>query len=138
MQKYSSAAITYISLNIISLSLLTFIIIKLCTSPNHFTKYTQFQLFIASWGYTIGCLPAIIKYGDDIINKAFETHPISICVIQQTISLFFFYPLHIFPAILGYYIWSAIEKQDIKIEKKYFWLFSILIWCFTICHNVFL
>ncbi|CAB4381511.1 unnamed protein product [Rhizophagus irregularis] len=137
MQKYSPAAITYISLNIINLSLSTFIIIKLCISPNYFTKYTQFQLFIASWGYTIGCLLTIIKYGDDIINRAFETHQISICVIQQMISLFFFYPLHIFPVILGFYIWNTIENQNIKIEKKFFWPFSILIWCFTICYNVF-
>ncbi|GES95750.1 hypothetical protein GLOIN_2v1705497 [Rhizophagus clarus] len=137
MHKYSPTAIAYISLNIISLSLLTFIIIKLCMLPNYFTKYTQFQLFVASWGYMIGCLPTIIKYGDDVINKAFETQTSSICVIQQMISLFFFYPLHIFPVILGFYMWNAIENQNIKIEKKYFWTFSILIWCFTICYNVF-
>src|SRR3954454_2874084 len=132
MHKYSPAAVTYISLNILSLLLLTVIIIKLYISPNHFTKFTQLQLFIAAWGYTIGFLPAILKYGDDIINKAFEAR-ISICIIQQTISLFFFYPLHIFPMILGFYIWHAIGKRNIIIEKKYFWMFSSFIWCFTAC-----
>src|SRR5688572_17764670 len=136
MHSYSPAAITYISLNILSLLLLTVIIIKLYISPNHFTKYTQLQLFIAAWGCTIGNLPAIIAYGDDITNKAFEVR-ISECIIQQTISLFFFYPLHIFPIILGFYIWHAIGNRNIQIEKKYFWILSSLIWCFTACFNVY-
>ena len=58
-------------------------------------------------------------------------------MIQQTISLFFFYPLYIFPIILGFYIWHAIGKRNIEIEKKYFWTFSSLTWCFTACFNVF-
>jgi hypothetical protein len=135
MFKYSPAAIAYISLNILSLLLLTYIIIKSCILPNHFTKYTQLQLFITAWAYTIGFLPVIIKYGDDIINKAFETR--TLCIIQQIIYLFFFYPLHIFPIILGFYLWHAIENRNIKIEKKYFWTFSIINWCFTICFNTF-
>ena len=53
------------------------------------------------------------------------------------ISLFFFYPLHLFPVVLGFYIWNAIENQNMKIENKYFWTFSSLIWCFTVCYNVF-
>src|SRR5436190_2115900 len=101
MHKYSPAAIIYILLNVISLLLLTVIIIKLYISPNHFTKYTQLQLFMAAWGYTLGSLPTIIKYGDDITNSAFEAR-ISICTIQQITTLFFFYPLHIFPVVLGF------------------------------------
>ncbi|GBC06238.1 hypothetical protein RclHR1_06700002 [Rhizophagus clarus] len=135
MIKYSPIPIAYISLNILSLLLLTYIIVKLCISPNHFTKYTQLQLFITAWVYTIGFLPVIMKYGDDIINKAFDTQ--ILCIIQQIIHLFFFYPLHVFPIILGFYIWHAIENRNIKIEKKYFGIFSILNWCFTICFNVF-
>src|SRR5436190_1572062 len=104
MSKYSLAAIIFIILNIISLILLTYLIIKLYISSNHFTKYTQLQLFIAAWGYTLGLLPTIIKYGDDIFDKAFETR-VSICLIQQIISLFFLYPLHLFPVILGFYFW---------------------------------
>ncbi|GBC43198.2 uncharacterized protein OCT59_028077 [Rhizophagus irregularis] len=135
MLKYSPVDIVFISLNILSLLLLTYLIIKLCISSNHFTKYTQLQLFITAWAYTIGFLPNIIKYGDDIINKAFDTR--ILCLIQQIIYLFFFYPLHILPIILGFYIWHAIENRNIKIERKYFWTFSIINWCFTICFNTY-
>ena len=136
MHKYSPSAIIYILLNLLSLLLLTFIIIKLYISPNHFTKYTQLQLFVAAWGYTLGSLLTIIKYGNDIINDVFEAQ-ISICTIQQIVSLIFFYPLHIFPIALGFYIWNAIEKRNILVERKYFWTFSSFIWCLSICYNVF-
>ncbi|CAG8688288.1 11399_t:CDS:2 [Funneliformis caledonium] len=134
MHKYSTSAIIYISLNVLSLLLSTFLIVKLYVSPNHFTKYTQFQLFVASWGYTVGLTPTIINYGDDLMNKAYDTQ---ICIIQQMISLIFLYPLYIFPVILGLYIWHAAENRNIKIEKKYFWIISSLIWCFAVCFNVF-
>ncbi|CAI2177597.1 13069_t:CDS:2 [Funneliformis geosporum] len=100
MPKYTLSTIIYISINILSLFLSTFLIIKLYVSPNHFTKYTQFQLLVASWGYTLGLSPTIINYG-------------------------------------GFYIWHAAENRNIKIEKKYFWIFSSLVWCFTVCYNVF-
>ncbi|CAI2181644.1 4481_t:CDS:2 [Funneliformis geosporum] len=134
MPKYTLSTIIYISINILSLFLSTFLIIKLYVSPNHFTKYTQFQLLVASWGYTLGLSPTIINYGGDLMNKAHDT---LICKIQQMISLIFLYPLYLFPVILGFYIWHAAENRNIKIEKKYFWIFSSLVWCFTVCYNVF-
>src|SRR5205823_380077 len=38
---------------------------------------------------------------------------------------------------LGFYLWYATDKRNIEIEKKYFWIFSCIVWCFTVCYNVF-
>jgi len=77
--------------------------------------------------YELFSIISLIIYGDDLIDKAFNTSP-SICIIQYKIALFFFYPVCIFPAILVFYQWYAISKDSLNVENSCFWYSIICTW----------
>src|SRR5688572_28333427 len=101
MPAYSPSVISFIVIQCISLILVLCLIIIILKSKSFFTKWTLFQICIAAFGSGLTSLPVIIMYGDELIDRAFET---PLCIILQKVSLFFLYPLQFFSCALAYYL----------------------------------
>ena len=123
----------YIITQIISLLLLALLIILLLRTKSHFTKWTLFQLFISAFGNGISALPPIIMYGDDLINRAFDSPA---CLISNKISASTIFPLETFPLVIAFYLWHVLVMNRLDIEKKCFWYVSGAIWLYNIVYNV--
>ncbi|RIA88617.1 hypothetical protein C1645_774536 [Glomus cerebriforme] len=134
MSKYSPVIIFYIILQSISLLLLSILIFLLLRSKPHFAKWTLFQLFISAFGNGFAALPPIIMYGDDLINRAFET---PICIIANKIANNSLYPLESFSLVIAFYLWHVLVTHRLDIEKKCFWYISGVIWIYSIVFNIF-
>jgi hypothetical protein len=134
MPKYSPIVILYIILQLISLLLLTILMFLLFKSKSHFAKWTLFQLFISAFGNGLSALPPIIMYGDELVNRAFDS---PICIITNKISNTTLYPLELFSLVIAFYLWHVLVTHRVDIEKKCFWYVSGAIWLYTIIYNTF-
>lgn len=133
MLKYSPLIIFYIILQLISLLLLTILIFLLFKSKSHFAKWTLFQLFISAFGNGFSALPPIIMYGDELIDRAFDS---PFCIIANKISNCTLYPLQLFSLVIAFYLWHVLVTHRLDIEKKCFWYVSGAIWLYTIIYNI--
>jgi hypothetical protein len=131
--KYSLVAIFYILIQLISIILLIILIYSLLKSEPHFTKWTLFQLCISTLGNGISALPPIIMYGDQLIERAFET---PVCLISNKFCSFTFYPMQFFPLFIAFYLWYALNKGKADIEKKCFFWVTTLVWTFSLIYNI--
>ncbi|GBB96809.1 hypothetical protein RclHR1_02840006 [Rhizophagus clarus] len=132
MTTYSTVAVLYIFLQIISLILLIYLIYTILKSNPYFTKWTLFQVCIAAFGNGLTNLPLIIIYGDDLVNRAFES---PLCIVLQKTQLFFLFPFEFFSCILSFYLWYALVKKDLNIEKKCFRYVSVIVWIYSTVYN---
>ncbi|RGB36902.1 hypothetical protein C1646_741491, partial [Rhizophagus diaphanus] len=130
--KYSLVAIFYILLQLVSIILLIILIYSLLKSEPHFMKWTIFQLFVAAIGNGFSALPPIIIYGDELMERAFET---PICLISNKITAFTFYPMQFFPLFIAFYLWYALNKGKADIEQKCFIWVSSFVWAFSLIFN---
>ncbi|GES86436.1 hypothetical protein GLOIN_2v1790081 [Rhizophagus clarus] len=130
--KYPLVAIFYILIQLISIILLIILIYSLLKSEPHFMKWTLFQLFISAIGNGISALPPIIMYGDQLIERAFET---PVCLISNKISAFTLYPMQYFPLFIAFYLWYALNKRKTDIEKRCFIWVSTSVWAFSLIYN---
>ncbi|KAG9294360.1 hypothetical protein G9A89_001865 [Geosiphon pyriformis] len=78
-------------------------------------------------------LPAVLLYGDNLLERAFEN---STCMIAQKISGIFNYPTQIIPGVLAFYLWYSLAKKDVEIEKRCQWYVSVGIWGVSIITRV--
>ncbi|CAB4476731.1 unnamed protein product [Rhizophagus irregularis] len=131
--KYSLIAIFYILLQLVSIILLIILIYSLLKSEPHFMKWTIFQLFVAAIGNGFSALPPIIIYGDELMERAFET---PICLISNKITSFTFYPMQFFPLFIAFYLWYALNKGKADIEQKCFLWVSTFVWAFSLIFNI--
>ncbi|KAG9294361.1 hypothetical protein G9A89_001866 [Geosiphon pyriformis] len=125
MTYYSPPLIIYIVLNLFSSTLLVLLLVIIHKSPGFFTKWTLSQLCISAFFSQISNLPPLLKYGENLRQKAFET---SLCIIAQKFGQFFFHPIQIFPLAIIFYLWYGIWKNEITIEKRWGWKVSAGIW----------
>ncbi|CAB4405433.1 unnamed protein product [Rhizophagus irregularis] len=133
MLKYSPIIIFYIILQLISLLLLTILIFLLFKSKSHFAKWTLFQLFISAFGNGFSALPPIIMYGNELVDRAFDS---PLCIIANKISNNTIYPLELFSLVITFYLWHVLVTHRLDIEKKCFWYVSGAIWLYTIIFNI--
>ncbi|KAG9294363.1 hypothetical protein G9A89_001868 [Geosiphon pyriformis] len=77
-------------------------------------------------------LPSILIYGDSLKERAFET---PLCIIQERIAGFFYYQFLIFPAVLSFYLWYALVKNDTEIENKCIRYVSSTIWLYGAAYH---
>jgi hypothetical protein len=99
-------------------------------------KYSPVIIFyiIIQSGNGFASLPPIIMYGDELINRAFES---SVCIISNKIANSSLYPLEFFSLVIAFYLWHVLVTDRLDIEKKYFWYISGAIWLYTIIYNIF-
>ncbi|CAB4473292.1 hypothetical protein RhiirA5_499495 [Rhizophagus irregularis] len=132
MTTYSTVAILYILLQILSLVLLSCLMCTILKSKPYFTKWTLFQICITAFGSGLTNLPVVVIYGDDLVKRAYDN---PLCMILQKFSLFFIYPFEFFSCALSFYLWYALVKKDLDIEKKCFRYVSIISWVYTTVYN---
>ncbi|CAG8555636.1 17795_t:CDS:2 [Funneliformis caledonium] len=94
----------------------------------------MFQMLLSAFGNGLSALPPIIMYGDDLNDRAFES---SVCVISSKLANFTLYPLEFFALTIAFYLWHALVKKRLDIEKRTLIYFSGAIWGFTIIYNIF-
>jgi hypothetical protein len=132
MTTHSTIAILYIFLQFISLFLLSILIYAILNSKPYFTKWTLFQVCISAFGNGLTNLPLIIIYGDDLLKRAYDN---PLCKILQKLSLYSLYPFEFFSCALSFYLWYALIKRDLDIEKRCFRYVSWSIWLYTTAYN---
>nr|CAG8510998.1 3068_t:CDS:2 [Entrophospora candida] len=99
-------------------------------SPSYLTKWTLFQVCLALLGSSISSILKLLTYGDDYDNLDRALNQ-PICIAQQKISVFFFYPLYLLPSVLTFHLWFGLIKMNPNIEKAHFWTLTMSIWGFA-------
>nr|CAG8525811.1 2049_t:CDS:2 [Entrophospora candida] len=135
MPEYSTDKITFITLQLLSISLLMILIVSALRSKPYFTKWTLFQIYALALFNGAIKLPAVLIYGNDITNIL--NYSIVLCVLQQKLALFSLISLQFFSFTLLFYLWYALTKGNIEIEKKCSLYFSVIIWSYSVFYNVF-
>jgi hypothetical protein len=132
MPTYSLVTVSFILIQIMSSTLSLCLLTIILKSKPYFTKWTLFQACLSSFICGLTSLPLILIYGDELENRALET---PFCLILQKVSLFFLYPLEYFSCALAIYLWYALVKHNLDIEKRSLKYVSCVIWIFTIIFN---
>ncbi|CAG8464518.1 12272_t:CDS:2 [Funneliformis mosseae] len=132
MVKYSTLAVVYISLQSMSLFLLSCLMVVIIKSKSFFLKWTLLQLCVSAFMYGFTSLPPIIIYGNNLMARAFEN---PLCIIMQKVSLYFLYPLEFFSIALAFYLWHALYTMRIDFENRFSLPISIMIWISTTIYN---
>ncbi|CAH1757816.1 17239_t:CDS:2 [Entrophospora sp. SA101] len=99
-------------------------------SPSYLTKWTLFQVCLALLGSSISSILKLLTYGDDYDNLDRALNQ-PICIAQQKLSVFFFYPLYLLPSVLTFHLWFGLIKMNSNIEKAHFWTLTMSIWGFA-------
>ncbi|CAI2168380.1 6839_t:CDS:2, partial [Funneliformis geosporum] len=86
------------------------------------------------FGNGLSALLPIVMYGDELDIRAFES---SVCIISSKLANLTMYPLEFFALVIIFYLWHALVKRSIDIEKKTFVYFSGTIWMYTIVYNIY-
>ncbi|CAG8604338.1 2899_t:CDS:2 [Ambispora gerdemannii] len=133
MPEYSPPTIVFIFLTSTCILLTSSLLIIILKSKSYFGKWTLFQLTLCSLIENLANLPAVLVYGNDLQDRAFET---PLCIIQQKISGFFFSQFQIFPAVLSFYLWWALIRNDTEIEKKCLRYVSGALWFYAFGNNI--
>src|SRR5690348_5472624 len=115
---YSLLSIIYVSFNLTSIITVILLMLIILKSPSYLTKWTLFQLCLAILGNTAFSILTILNYGDNTLHEAFNQ---TICIVQQKSMIFFFYPIHLLPNVLVFYLWFGVINLNLNIEKSSLW-----------------
>ncbi|CAG8533798.1 2610_t:CDS:2 [Ambispora gerdemannii] len=133
MPSYTGLQFLYMLLQLLNVLLLVFLITTILKSKAYFTKWTLFQICVCTFFEQVSGLPTLLVYGTEIQQRAYDT---SICIIQQKVASFFMIPFQVLPAILIFYLWFALVKNNTDIEQNYGQYISGVVWLLTIVRSI--
>ncbi|CAG8528406.1 808_t:CDS:2 [Ambispora leptoticha] len=133
MPTYTGLQLLYISLQLLNLSLLIILIVVILNSKVYFSKWTLLQICICTFFVQASGLPALLVYGTEIQQHAYQT---PICIIQQKVASFFMMPFQVLPAVLIFYLWYALVQNDGDIEKNHGRNISAVVWLLAIVQSI--
>ncbi|CAG8523907.1 18606_t:CDS:2 [Acaulospora morrowiae] len=129
MPTYSTITILHMTLQIISSLLLIILLYSVITSKHHFTKWTLFQLCIAAFVNNTSRLLYTLIHGN---NDYFDKSPTQLTI--RMVGSFMFFPLMVLPSVLAFYLWYALVKGDMTIEKRCIYYVSAVTWMYAAMH----
>lgn len=135
MPEYSPIVVLFISMHLISLFLVSALIFIILRTGPYITKWILFQLCICLLVSSLSSLPPIMTYGNDLEERAFDS---PMCIILNKFVIFVDFPLKIFPAVLSAYLWFAVVRFNYKLEQRYFWYLSGIVWALAIASSIYL